>query len=683
MSESKLNGKRKKILEELDQGNKVTNMELGMYDLTPYFKTDDFDMNLYESIMVNKNYSRRIEHVKEELYFSPPQYRALMCLYEKNRVIISAPTSFGKTLLVKEYIHQMKPRNIVYIVPTNALAYELEKSFKENDNFSQYVIFDKCASLDSYNGVNDKNEKLFFIGTQEKFLEINLSLIGEIDLFVIDEAYKLQESVVSNQRAYKLSETFLDSLANHSKKIFLLTPKAKLIGFEKYEFHIFESDFNAVEKNFTVLDEANFFTTLLNKGLEDKTILFCRKPAEINDTYEKICSNLNLQNDNEFIRRLEEDIHPDWSVVKLLRANILTHHGQMPKYVQNRMINLFNESPEYKILFGTNSISEGINTSTKNLFIHPEASSLTDVLLLKNTIGRAGRLGKYPIGHIFSVGDMEGAVEADITISLAISSEEELSELEDSKNHERIVEAAEAYNIDSDFFEELIKNHKISLNRLTKILDALRKDRNFSSITNLPYISSDAFGREYTTVPQNDKWLIKGYLQSYYVTANNERVFLNDFNERINFFKTKSKSDWDNTTIINAYMQFIYSTLEYFIMPIVDIGMELKNHIPHWPFGVNVFSSLEECKRKYYTKTYGSLNVDNLPDAYRLVIGALKDYGMNSIIRNLNEDILREMVNQLKTRYSTTDVIRVINYLAMHSLKNKSFYREIKRKYFI
>ena len=52
--------------------------------------------------------------------------------------------------------------------------------------------------------------------------------MGEIDLFVIDEAYKLQESVVSNQRAYKLSETFLDSLANSSKKVFLLTPKAKL-----------------------------------------------------------------------------------------------------------------------------------------------------------------------------------------------------------------------------------------------------------------------------------------------------------------------------------------------------------------------------------------------------------------------------------------------------------------------
>ena len=131
MSENKFNNKRKRILKDLDQGKKVSNMELGMYDLTPYFTTDDFDMNLYESIMVNKNYSRRIEHVKEELYFSPPQYKALMCLYEKNRVIISAPTSFGKTLLVKEYIYQRKPRNIVYIVPTNALAYELEKSFKD------------------------------------------------------------------------------------------------------------------------------------------------------------------------------------------------------------------------------------------------------------------------------------------------------------------------------------------------------------------------------------------------------------------------------------------------------------------------------------------------------------------------------------------------------------------------
>lgn len=682
MSEYRFNKQRKKILEDLDQGKDVSIMELGMYDLTPYFKTDEFDINLSESIMINKNYARKIEHIEGELYFSPPQFKALKCLYEKERVIISAPTSFGKTLLIKEYIFQKKPKNIVYIVPTNALAYELERSFKENDNFSQYVIFDKCVQVDKLSEIQRQKDNLFFIGTQEKFLEIDFSTIGEIDLFVIDEAYKLQESVVNNQRAYKLSETFLDSLASNSKKVFLLTPKANLHGFDKYGFYIFKSDFNAVEKNYTILQEVDFFSTLLNKGAENKTILFCRTPNQINDTYEEISSHLQLQNITDFVKQLETEIHPDWSVVKLLKANILTHHGQMPKYVQNKMINLFNENDNYKILFGTNSISEGINTSTKNLFIHPDSTNMSDILLLKNTVGRAGRLGKYPIGHIFSTGKVEELVENEITILLSISSEEELSEIEDSKNNEKITEFAEKYGIDFDFCQELINTHKISLNKLGRVLDALREDRKFSNITNLPFIANKAFSGEYTGVPNIDAVLMKGYLQSYYM-RNGQKSFLNDFNDRISFFRFKTKFSLDNTSIINAYMQFIYSTLEYYIMPIVNIGLELRDHIRDWEFGENVIDSLEKCKSKYYAKTYGNLNVDDLSESHRLVINAIKDYGMTGALRNLNVEILDEIISQLNVRYSTIDVIRTINYLANHSEKNNTFFKELKRKYLI
>ena len=685
MSEKNYNSQRKRILEKLDQGKDVSNMELGMYDLTPYFKTDNFDMNLYESIMITKNYSRRIEHIQGELYFSPPQYSALMRLYEKERVIISAPTSFGKTLLVKEYIYQKKPKNIVYIVPTNALAYELERSFKDNDNFSQYVIFDKCNLEDRVlDGENE--EQLFFIGTQEKFLEIEPSFIGQIDLFVIDEAYKLQDSVIDSQRAYKLSETFLDSLSKNSKKIFLLTPKAKLYGFEKYGFDVFETDFNAVEKNFTVLSEKDFFSTFLSKGAENKTILFCKNPTQINDTYKIISSNLITDNNNSFVRFLEEEIHPEWSVVKLLKSNILTHHGQMPKYVQNRMIKLFNEDARYTILLGTNSISEGINTSTKNLFIHPEVTNLNDVLLLKNTIGRAGRLGQYPIGHIFSIGNIEERVESEIIISLAISSPDELSEIEDSRNDERIIEVATEYSIDFSICQDIIKSYKISLNKLSKILDVLRTDRPYNTMTNLIFMAKKAFGNDYNTIPKVDILLMCGYLQMYY-KKDNEQVFLNNFADRIAYFKFKNTDEgianWDNTTIINAYMQFIYSTLEYYIMPIVNIGIELRDRVPNWSFGKNVISSIEACKSRYYTKTYGDLDVDNLSDAQKLVISALKDYGMNTVIKNLKEEILDEIVAQLNVRYSTTDVIRAINYLADHSQKNKAFFVEIRRKYFI
>ena len=164
MNGGRYNKKRKRILQDLDRGKDVSIMELGMYDLTPYFRVDNFDMNLSESIMVTKNYSRKIEHTGKDLYFSPPQFCALNCLFDNDRVVISAPTSFGKTLLVKEYIFKKKPPKIVYIVPTNALAYELERSFKENENFSEYVIFDKCSQLHRVNDDKKIEENLFFIG---------------------------------------------------------------------------------------------------------------------------------------------------------------------------------------------------------------------------------------------------------------------------------------------------------------------------------------------------------------------------------------------------------------------------------------------------------------------------------------------------------------------------------------
>lgn len=354
----------------------------------------------------------------------------------------------------------------------------------------------------------------------------------------------------------------------------------------------------------------------------------------------------------------------------------------MPKYVQNRMINLFNESEEYNILFGTNSISEGINTVTKNLFIHPEYSNISDILLLKNTIGRAGRLGKYPIGYIYSINKVDDLVENEIVISLAISNEEELAEIEDSKNSEKILQFSEDYNIEFEFCQELLNTYKVSLVKLGKIFNALKKDRKYEGITNLPFIANDAFENEYSGYMGIDKVLIAGYLQNYYM-ENGQKVFLNDFNDRIVYFKKKSKIVMDNTEIINCYMQFIYSTLEYYIMPLVNIGIEIKENYQNWQFGTNVISSLENCKSRYYAKTYGSLNVDGLSETHRIIINAMKDYGMTGIIKNLNVKILDEIQNRLNVRYSTTDILRAIDYLSKHSNYHRDFFVDLKKKYMI
>lgn len=679
----KYNDKRKNILQLLDSGNDVSILELGMYDLTPYFDVNKDDPSLYETIMLNKNYERRIMHIEQkDLFFSPPQYDALTCLDNHNRMILSAPTSFGKTLIVKEYIYIKQPKHIVYIVPTNALAYELEKSFKGNKKFDNYLIFDTSSSIMGSNEAGFEQDYLFFIGTQEKFLEIDSNFLKNIDLFVIDEAYKLQESV-SNQRAYKLSQTFLDSISNKAKQIVLLTPKAIFKGFEKYNFFKFESDFNSVEKSYIVLEKEKFYDELIDKSKNEKSILFCTSPGQINDAYASLKTKINSNTITPFSKQLESEIHPDWCVVKLLKAGILTHHGQMPKYVQNKMINLFNESKDYNLLLGTNSISEGINTSTKNLFIHPDYSNFQNTLLLKNTIGRAGRLGQYPIGYIFSTTNICNDIEKDIEISLAISDEEELSEIEDSKNEEIIQKCCDEYNIEPVFCKDLMSSYKYSISKMRKIFDALRKDQNFPGISNLPFIAHDAFKKEYTGIPNIDAVLIKGYLQMFYIYGESkEKVFLNNFNDRILYFKRHYKQGQnDNTLIINYYLQFIYSTLEYYIMPIVNIGLEIKEKNNNWSFGTNVIKSLEDCRKRYYQKTYGDLNVDDLSDTQRNIITTLKDYGMMSSLKHINTDILQEIESQLKVRYSTIDVLNAIKKLQTKSIFYSDFFNELVVKY--
>lgn len=671
MMTNKYNKKRKEMLLDIDKGKNIDIEKLAMYDLTPYFN-EVKEPNLYEMIILNKNYQRRVKHTSNNKYFSPPQYDALSYLCENDKVILSAPTSFGKTMIVKEYIFQNKPKNIIYIVPTNALAYELETSFKENEKFSDYLIYDKLLS-DSI----IENKKMFFIGTQEKFLEINSSLLGKIDLFVIDEAYKLQESV-DNIRSYKLSETFLTSFVLNSKKIFLLSPIAEFSGFDKYNFKYYYSEFNAVEKNYIVLEEKNFYSEFLKCGKKNKTILFCSSPAQINDTYYKIINNKMEQRNSKFLSQLKQDIHPEWIVVKLLENGILTHHGQMPKYIQNKMINLFNNS-DYNILLGTNSISEGINTVTKNLFIHPD-NSVNDKLLLKNTIGRAGRLGEYPIGYIYSIGELENDLEQKIQIKLAISDEDELKEIEDTRNNDKIKEFCVNNNVDEEFCKYILKKYKFSLIKLEQILNQLSKNLKFPGIANLPYMCNSALGRNYTTNPNIDKFLIKGYLQFYFFD-NNNKISLNTFNDRIMYYKFKVDSNISTSEIINLYMQFIYSTLEYNIMPIVNIGLDLKQFKNDWQFGNNVIKTLEECKHKYYVKNYGDLDVDNLSDNHISIINAMKDYGMTNSIKSLTLDILNEIEERLNVRYSTIDVIRAINYLSEYSRNNKNFFKELKNKY--
>ena len=110
------------------------------------------------------------------------------------KLFLSAPTSFGKTFLLKEiiYKHYDNYNNIVIVLPTVALLIEVTE---EIDDFNEkhrlgYTIYNSI-----YKDL-ELSERNIFILTPERVLRL-LAVVPdiELDFFFFDEIYKIDEDV--------------------------------------------------------------------------------------------------------------------------------------------------------------------------------------------------------------------------------------------------------------------------------------------------------------------------------------------------------------------------------------------------------------------------------------------------------------------------------------------------------
>ena len=110
------------------------------------------------------------------------------------KLFLSAPTSFGKTFLLKEiiYRHHDIYENIVIVLPTVALLMEVTEEIEQFNNnhnlgYSIYNSIYKDLSL---------SERNIFVLTPERVLRL-LAIVPniEIDFFFFDEIYKIDEDI--------------------------------------------------------------------------------------------------------------------------------------------------------------------------------------------------------------------------------------------------------------------------------------------------------------------------------------------------------------------------------------------------------------------------------------------------------------------------------------------------------
>lgn len=369
---------REQVLSEYIKDNsKIENMSF--FDLEFYLKKESFSQKIEAAI-----YRSLFD---EKLTLSESQIEILNILEDKN-LFLSAPTSFGKTFIILEYmIRHPKLNNIVFIVPTLALMNELLK--KIYDKFgNNYNI---CTS----GGEILKDKNIFIFVPERSNLDfINLISPLGIDLLIIDEIYKLKpknkKELNTDDRIILMNKVYLD-LISIAKKIVLLGPFIKEIKFSHTKLDIvrYYTNFLPVYNVIYMRPEENW----LKYMGDDKELIYFKSPESIYLSIERIIGNFEEQ--NEYIERYKEEImhlekifSKEWYGIKLLKRGIGIHHGKIPMFLRKFYEEEYRKGT-IKCLLCTSTLMEGINTPTMKMLIVDDPGS---VFRLNNLIGRVGRL---------------------------------------------------------------------------------------------------------------------------------------------------------------------------------------------------------------------------------------------------------------------------------------------------
>ncbi len=434
---------------------------------------------------------------------------------DNKRIIISAPTSFGKTYILQEIICINKNiyNNIMLILPTIAL---LNETYSKITNLNNNLNLKYKIITTNYEETSERN---IFIFTPERALKfIGLNKIT-LDFFFFDELYKIDESLQlpedlsDNQSGVATSidkraiafRTCLYLLSKTVKDFYLAGPFISFnslsgTGFDefikKYNITVFSINFDPTLRitysawKKSGIEEENPVTNsiksidykidkitrvekfkrvesfILNNNL-GKTIYYLQNPNEIvkliKDVDNEYIENYEMSETLKiFVEHLKNKYNVKkygietsdyWSIINCLKHGIGIHHGQIPKYIQTQILDEFNKKDTgLKYLFCTSTIIEGVNTSAKN------------VVMVANSIGKdeqkkfsqkniKGRAGRYYINPVGRVFFLNKE-QKDIDIDFKLK----LNFLNYSTN------SLTAIDLDNTDIEDLSENNKIAKN---------------------------------------------------------------------------------------------------------------------------------------------------------------------------------------------------------------------------
>lgn len=384
----------------------------------PYIKKEDLKITSTDALIRNAYHqSDNLDKVLHE-----DQKYLLSLINSDKNVIVSAPTSFGKSLLIEEIVATSKFENIIVIQPTLALLDETRrKLMKYDDRYKLIVRTSQEPSIEKGN---------LFLLTAERVNEFKN--LPRIDLIIIDEFYKLSAKR-DDERADSLNNAFNYVLKTFNPKFYLLGPNIDSIseGFtEKYNAVFYKTKSSLVDTKSIDIYSAhkdyfdkpikfkeykeNILFDLLISLENEQSIIYCSSPARVRYLSSQflkylIEKNYTKTNDNlDIIEWIKINISAEWSLLDLLSLEIGIHDGALQKHITTTIIDYFN-TQKIKYLFCTSTIIEGVNTSAKNIIYYDSTKGRRtpiDFFDYSNIKGRAGRLMVHYVGKIYNFNEI-------------------------------------------------------------------------------------------------------------------------------------------------------------------------------------------------------------------------------------------------------------------------------------
>ena len=386
------------------------------------------------------------------------QIEMLFAILSRKNMIVSAPTSYGKTgTILKSLLVSLQKgyiSNFLVVLPTKSLINEYRKNINSffNDQLDDIVVTEAPY-------VKPESAKAVFLFTQERFLIFNNNFPEfTFDYVVLDEVQDLINvaKASDNERSIILAKSIAILASQNTPMSFLMpyisdpydsfiskfislenlvvidklfspTSSIKyLIRKENGEFNMCDVTYNRgyyhdtkqIKLNIDNINDGDTFDAIkydlykicaspVVNALNDKNLYFCRKSdiSEIAQLFASEISEVQSSNPrrNALINYLSEYIDENFELIDFIKKGIAIHIGDLDTFTKRQIETIFtDERSGLNHIFCTSTLLKGVNLNANNLFFLAKKGKFdNDELDKKNLLGRVGRLGSCLQGRIF------------------------------------------------------------------------------------------------------------------------------------------------------------------------------------------------------------------------------------------------------------------------------------------